>query len=105
MSHSYWQRGKFGVAAGASATWAVAGCIVQATAGVLHLLTVVIALDQSGFGAALLTFFVPVVAEVYWFFRLGPQSGFGIMVMVWLGLCVLTIASIAVVGLVASSED
>ncbi len=69
------------------------------------MLTVVIALDESGFGAALLTLFLPVVAEVYWFFRLGPQSGFGIMVMVWLGLCILTIASIAVVGLVASSED
>lgn len=96
---------KFGVAAGASATWVVAGCIVQATAGMLHLLTVVIALDQSGRGAALLSFFLPVIAEIYWFFRLGWESVFGVIVLVWLGLCVLTLASVAVIALVASSED
>lgn len=96
---------KFGVAAGAGATWAVAGCIVQVTAGMLHLLATVIALDESGFGAALLTLFLPVVAEVYWFFRLGPQSGFGIMVMVWFGFLVLTFASQAVIMLAVSSED
>ncbi len=96
---------KFGVAAGAGMTWAVAGWVVQATAAVLHLFAAVIALEQSGSGAAVLTFFLPVIAEVYWFFRLGPKSEFGIAVMVWLGLCILALASMAVVGLVASSED
>lgn len=96
---------KVGVGAGAGATWAVAGCIVQATAGVLHLLTTVVALDESGPGAALLSFFLPVIAEIYWFFRLGWETLFGVMVLAWLGLCVLTLASMAVVGIVASSVD
>ena len=96
---------KIGVAAGAGVTWAVGGWVVQATAALLHLLAAIIALELSGFGGALLTFFLPVIAEVYWFFRLGPKSGFGIAVMVWLGLCVLTLASMAVVGIVASSMD
>ena len=96
---------KFGVAAGAGVTWAVAGCVVQATAGVLHLLTAVVALDQSGPGAAVLSFFLPVIAEVYWFFRLGWQSLFGMIVLAWLGLCVLALLSWGVIALVASSED
>ena len=96
---------KLGVGAGAGATWAIAGCLVQATAGILHLLTTILALDQSGVGGAVLTFFVPVIAEGYWFFRLGPQSVFGIIVMVWVGLLVLTFASMAIIALVGSSYD
>ena len=41
----------------------------------VHFLATFIAWDLSGFWAALLTFFFPVIGEVYWIYKLWTQTG------------------------------
>ena len=44
---------------------------------VIHIWTTVIALTVSGLFAAFLTLILPVLSEIYWFFKVGNNVGFG----------------------------
>ena len=83
-------------AGGAMIGSGIIGCIVQSTGGVLHLFSAFVAMQVSGFWAGVVTFFLPVVSEIYWLIRLGPSSGYGIIVLAWTGLLVIGFAGMGV---------
>jgi len=82
-------------AGGVAVSSGMMGCIAQATAGLLHLLTTVIAFSQSGFGGGVVTFFLPIISETYWFIRLGPLSGYGLIVLTWTALILFSAIGMA----------
>jgi hypothetical protein len=45
-------------------------------AGILHLWAIVIAYSVEGFIAGIVTFFLPIISAMYWFFVLGSMVGF-----------------------------
>ena len=56
----------------------------------IHLWTIVIAFKISGIIATILTFIFPVLSEIYWFFKIGSNLGFGniycLSIMAYIGL-------------------
>jgi len=73
--------------------------ILSATAGFLHLWTILIAWQESGVFGAVLTCFLPVLAEVYWFFSVGPLTLYGIMLLVWVGILVACLICLGISAL------
>lgn len=60
---------------------------------VIHVWSIGIAFATIGLGAAILTFVLPVIAEVFWFARIGTTVGFGstycLCIMAYVGLFML----------------
>lgn len=57
----------------------------------IHLWTIIIAFAAKGFFASLLSFLLPVVSQIYWFFVIGGDTGyfdnwFCLSIMVYIGL-------------------
>ena len=72
---------------------------------VIHVLTIVIAFSVSGLFAAVLTLIFPILSEIYWFFKVGSNVGFGttycVSIMAYVGLF-----GVGVLGvMIASSGD
>ena len=57
---------------------------------IIHLWTVFLAFKISGIIATILTFIFPVLSEIYWFFKVGSNVGFGniycLSIMAYIGL-------------------
>ena len=57
---------------------------------IVHVLTIVIAFSVSGLFAAVLTLIFPILSEIYWFFKVGSNVGFGatycVSIMAYVGL-------------------
>lgn len=57
---------------------------------IIHVWTIVIAFSLSGLFAAILTLIFPVLAEFYWFFKIGSNFGYGsiycVSIMAYIGL-------------------
>ncbi|MDI6790282.1 MAG: hypothetical protein QME44_06315 [Thermodesulfobacteriota bacterium] len=57
---------------------------------VIHVWTIVIAFLLSGLFAAVLTLVFPVLSEIYWFFKIGSNAGYGttycVSIMAYIGL-------------------
>jgi hypothetical protein len=79
-------RFKEAFASGVAVSSGIMGCVAQATAGLLHLFTTVIAFSRAGLFGGVVTFFLPAVSEIYWLIRLGPLSEYGLIVLTWAGL-------------------
>ncbi len=58
-------------------------------AAAVHLITTIIAYQHAGIAAAAATLFLPVLAEGYWFLRLGPLSLYGLTIIAWLAFAVV----------------
>lgn len=60
--------------------WAMSYVILrllsQFISGVGHLWTIVIAFKTAGFWAAVGTFFLPIISNIYWFVRVGNYAGY-----------------------------
>ena len=61
---------------------------------VIHVWTIVIAFLLSGLFAAVLTLVFPVLSEIYWFFKIGSNLGYGTT------YCVSIMAYVALFGVV-----
>lgn len=57
------------VASGLGAVIGIWIIIANILALLLHVWTIIIAFSQSGLGGAVLTFMLPILSEIYWFFR------------------------------------
>ncbi|MDZ7816500.1 MAG: hypothetical protein U5N86_11040 [Planctomycetota bacterium] len=53
------------------------GCAIPLAMTALHIWTVYIAYVLEGIGAAVVTVFLPLLAQIYWFFVVGSQAGYG----------------------------
>ena len=79
---------------------------IQSVLGlVIHVWTVVIAYLTSGLFAAVLTLIFPVISEIYWFFKVGSNLGFGVNYCVAI-MAYILLWVVAFVGLkIASSGN
>ena len=79
---------------------------IQSVLGlVIHVWTVVIAYLTSGLFAAVLTLIFPVISEIYWFFKVGSNLGFGVYYCVAI-MAYILLWVVAFVGLkIASSGN
>lgn len=72
---------------------------------VIHVWTIVIAFSVSGLFAAVLTLVFPLLSEIYWFFKVGINVGFGarycISIMAIFGLWGVVLLG----AMIASSGD
>lgn len=67
----------------------------------LHFLTVAGAWYQAGlWPGGVLTLLLPALAEGYWLWQLGPTSGYGLLVLLWLALFVLGLGGSALAATV-----
>ena len=68
----------------------LAGTAASVLGLVIHVWTIVIAFSVSGLFAAVLTLIFPVLSEIYWFFKVGSNVGFGatycVAIMAYVGL-------------------
>jgi hypothetical protein len=72
---------------------------------VIHVWTVVIAYLTSGLFASVLTLIFPVLSEIYWFFKVGSNLGFGVNYCVAI-MAYILLWVVAFVGLkIASSGN
>ncbi|MDP2605017.1 MAG: hypothetical protein Q8S00_20925 [Deltaproteobacteria bacterium] len=73
---------------------------------VIHVWTIVIAFLVSGLFAAVLTLIFPFLSEIYWFFKIGNNVGFGatycVSIMAYVGLFAIGFLGGA---MIASSAD
>ena len=71
----------------------------------IHLWTIILALSVSGIIAAMLTLVFPVFSEIYWFFKIGSNIGYGsiycVSIMVYIGLFGIVFLG----GMIAGSGD
>jgi hypothetical protein len=62
---------------------------------VIHVWTIIIAAQLSGLFEAVLTFIFPVLSEIYWFFKVGSNFGYGsyysVAIMAYIGLIIVTL--------------
>ena len=62
----------------------------QILGAIIHVYTILIAYSLSGFFAAVISLALPVVSQVYWFFKVASLAGFGatycVTIMAFLGL-------------------
>lgn len=70
---------------------------------VIHVLTIAVAYSMAGLGAAVISFMLPVLAEIYWFFKVGINEGFGanycVVIMVYLGLIFVAFLGAKIAGI------
>ena len=70
---------------------ALAFIAMQILGLVIHVWTIVIAFSVSGLFAAVLTLLLPVVSEIFWFFKVGMNVSFGttycVAIMAYVGFC------------------
>lgn len=83
----------------------LAGIAAAILGAVIHVWTIIIAFSVSGFFLAVLTLIFPVISEIYWFFKVGTNVGFGatycLAIMAYVGLF-----GIGLLGaMIASSGD
>lgn len=68
----------------------------------LHVWTIVVAYIQSGLIGATVTFIFPVLAQIYWFFRMGISYGFGcvycVSVLAYLASCIVLLLCVVLMG-------
>jgi len=70
-------------------------CMAASILGlIIHVWTIVISFSVSGLFAAVLTLMFPVLSEIFWFFNVGSNVGFGTT------YCVAIIAYIGLFGVV-----
>lgn len=69
---------------------------------VIHVWTIVIAFMLSGLVGAVITLILPVLAQAYWFFKVGASLGFGttycVAIMAYVGLLVVAVIGAAIAG-------
>lgn len=63
---------------------------------IIHVWTIILAFKIKGFFAAFMTFFFPVLSQIYWFFKIGTKAGytknwFCIALMVYASVWVLVL--------------
>jgi hypothetical protein len=83
----------------------LAGIVASILGLIIHVWTIVIAFIISGLFAAVITLAFPVLSEIYWFFKVGSNAGFGttycVSIMAYVGLF-----GIAFLGaMILSSKD
>lgn len=66
--------------------------------GLLHLWSVFIALGEKGFIACAVTFFAPIISQIYWFFYCNGKYG-GVLNTYSLAILIYIVAWIIVIGL------
>jgi len=50
--------------------------ILQLSGLLIHIWTIIIAFKNASLFEVVLTAFLPVISEIYWFFKIGSNSGF-----------------------------
>lgn len=64
-----------------SMAYAGVGGVAWFSAGILglviHVMTIVIAVKVSGIFAAVVTLMLPVISQIFWFFKIGNAFGYG----------------------------
>lgn len=88
-----------------AAIYSISFPISQLAAAGIHIYTIYLAYHSNGIGAAILTFFMPFVSQIYWFIKFGSQYGydnmFAVCLYIFAGLLVLNGIG---VGLMAQGE-
>jgi len=72
---------------------------------IIHVWTIVIAFLLSGLFAAVLTLVFPVLSEIYWFFKIGSNVGYGTKYCVSIMAYVLLFGLAFLGGMVASKRN
>lgn len=70
---------------------------------ILHVWTIIIAFMIKGFLAALISFVLPVISQIFWFFKIGSNVGytnnwFCISIMAYVGLWIVAFIGMAIAG-------
>jgi hypothetical protein len=76
--------------------------ILYFIAGLIHLWTVLIAFSENGFVGAAITFFLPIISQIYWFFVSVKISGtfintYSIIIIIYILLWIFLIIG-AIIG-------
>lgn len=81
---------------------ALAGLGASMLGLIIHVWTVVIAFSVAGMFAAVLTLIFPVLSQVFWFFKVGANMGFGTMycvaIMAYIGCFVIVFLGAAMLA-------
>lgn len=77
--------------------------IVSVLGIIIHVWTIILAFMVKGFFAAIITFILPVLAQIFWFFKVGANVGytnnsFCIAIMVYAGLWLVVYLGVAISG-------
>jgi len=81
--------------------WIVASILAL----IIHVWTIVISFLLSGLFAAILTLVFPVLSEIYWFFKIGSNMGYGTTYCVSMIVFICLIGLLLVGGMIASSRS
>ena len=93
----------------------IAGVAISGTAYIvlmilgllLHLWTIIVALSVKGILAAIFTLALPILAQIYWFFKAWSISGtllnpYCLGIFAYIGLWIIVIIGILIIGVSAS---